>query len=533
MFRSQVQPQQHPHLSSIIQLYPDKEHNCAGYAPSKKRRCHIGTSADSQRSACSLLDKATTELHAGKSIDNLLYDLAPFVLCQRFHQNQAGELIAKWTALVSEFKAAKDAARARERMEWAAIKRLSIADRVELLEEMVDELVMECEEDRRRERHCRSPSYFTHGEFGPASTNVRSGQRRSSIRPSSSVGVNTRGAVTESSPPTSGSTASWNSTLNTRHTSRNPRGSPLSEATTPSHRLTTTPIDLTVSVSETRTPRANSQQASRSSPDSNAPEQTTMPTRSPSTTTTPTGVTRRESSSTVSVPESEVPRQTSPESSDFRASETSTPFAGSVRPTSTSTSTSTDMARRPDSQQASTSSPDSHTRETFTSSPRPTHGSTTSSTGSTRQSNPQQEPRNSPDINAREVPTPSPRPSHRYTDASISTGHRQNSPQVSRDSQDTNISTPVPRPTPQPTIISPSTPVTRKPVEEDCSICMLQMRDLDPTPSTEEEDGEDIVWCKARCGSNFHKTCLDPWISSCQRDNRQTTCPYCRAVWHV
>ena len=43
------------------------------------------------------------------------------------------------------------------------------------------------------------------------------------------------------------------------------------------------------------------------------------------------------------------------------------------------------------------------------------------------------------------------------------------------------------------------------------------------------ETGEDIVWCKAACGQNFHKECFEKWRAS--RGGVKVTCVYCRAEW--
>jgi hypothetical protein len=58
----------------------------------------------------------------------------------------------------------------------------------------------------------------------------------------------------------------------------------------------------------------------------------------------------------------------------------------------------------------------------------------------------------------------------------------------------------------------------RKPIEGECPICY---DDLEP--------GKDaIVYCKASCGNNVHKDCMQKWIVM-TRD--KATCPYCRATW--
>jgi hypothetical protein len=58
----------------------------------------------------------------------------------------------------------------------------------------------------------------------------------------------------------------------------------------------------------------------------------------------------------------------------------------------------------------------------------------------------------------------------------------------------------------------------RKPIEGDCPICVFEM-----------EAGEEIVWCKAACGQNFHKECFDQWRLS--KRGGTVTCVYCRTPW--
>jgi hypothetical protein len=61
----------------------------------------------------------------------------------------------------------------------------------------------------------------------------------------------------------------------------------------------------------------------------------------------------------------------------------------------------------------------------------------------------------------------------------------------------------------------------RKAIEGDCPICY-------------EELGKDeaIVWCKAACGQNIHKACLEMWAATKrQQGTDKVTCPYCRSMW--
>ncbi|KAK1826877.1 hypothetical protein QBC39DRAFT_186818 [Podospora conica] len=67
----------------------------------------------------------------------------------------------------------------------------------------------------------------------------------------------------------------------------------------------------------------------------------------------------------------------------------------------------------------------------------------------------------------------------------------------------------------------------RKPLEGDCPICFNEM----------EAQGEAIVWCRAACGQNVHKSCFEMWAATKRQQQAvdgghvDVTCPYCRSVW--
>jgi hypothetical protein len=59
----------------------------------------------------------------------------------------------------------------------------------------------------------------------------------------------------------------------------------------------------------------------------------------------------------------------------------------------------------------------------------------------------------------------------------------------------------------------------RKKIEGECPICYCDF----------EPDKEPIVYCKAACGNNIHKSCMQSWIAA--KGAGRATCPYCRAKW--
>lgn len=61
----------------------------------------------------------------------------------------------------------------------------------------------------------------------------------------------------------------------------------------------------------------------------------------------------------------------------------------------------------------------------------------------------------------------------------------------------------------------------RKPIEGECPICYMDF----------EPDDNELVWCKAACGNNMHKTCFDQWAAS--QKGQEVRCVYCRTPWQM
>ncbi|KAJ9640248.1 hypothetical protein H2204_003473 [Knufia peltigerae] len=68
---------------------------------------------------------------------------------------------------------------------------------------------------------------------------------------------------------------------------------------------------------------------------------------------------------------------------------------------------------------------------------------------------------------------------------------------------------------------SSTTKGNRKPTEGECPICYM---DLEPKNNR-------LVWCKAQCGHNLHRSCFDQWVAS--MPGKEVRCVYCRATWEV
>ncbi|KAE8410187.1 hypothetical protein BDV36DRAFT_289779 [Aspergillus pseudocaelatus] len=61
----------------------------------------------------------------------------------------------------------------------------------------------------------------------------------------------------------------------------------------------------------------------------------------------------------------------------------------------------------------------------------------------------------------------------------------------------------------------------RKAVEGECPICFMEF----------EPDREEIVWCRAACGNNIHKTCFQQWAVT--QHSQGVRCVYCRSPWQA
>ena len=93
---------------------------CVGYAPSQGRRCHNPIAAANRQDAAKLLKQMSKLNLSSSRIDDLLEQLAPRVLCKRYHQNQFSSMVSQWQDDLEDLqeeeapRRAEDARRARE-----------------------------------------------------------------------------------------------------------------------------------------------------------------------------------------------------------------------------------------------------------------------------------------------------------------------------------------------------------------------------------------------------------------------------------
>lgn len=77
-------------------------------------------------------------------------------------------------------------------------------------------------------------------------------------------------------------------------------------------------------------------------------------------------------------------------------------------------------------------------------------------------------------------------------------------------------------------VMSPTTTVKRKSMKgASCPICFEDFHD------GMAENCPSVVWCKAQCGQNIHKQCMDMWKLQKGRAGQTITCTVCRSPWNM
>jgi hypothetical protein len=140
-------------LRRILNVNPEQESNCVGFAPSKGRRCRNRINRFDLPAAGRLINEMDRSVHLTDAITDL-EELASLLLCKGVHNNlsrpqysQVREVYKKWKGLVKEEclrlkeLEEKDADRRRHRQlrdELAKMKSIATEVRNELEEEQLD-----------------------------------------------------------------------------------------------------------------------------------------------------------------------------------------------------------------------------------------------------------------------------------------------------------------------------------------------------------------------------------------------------------
>ncbi|PYH28951.1 uncharacterized protein BO87DRAFT_380898 [Aspergillus neoniger CBS 115656] len=481
------------HLSDILGIYPESQ-PCVGWAPSQGRHCRNPTNARNRRHAVSLLDQGTRLLKAGRSIDHVLEELAPLVLCLHYHQNQAAGLTNTWVSRVDEYIAKHSSpsmsSPSRSMPQRSPSPRIRdetsvIENRLAELERKMQDAIRKAERAEREKERAKRDAERTRRDTEDmvrrsAAMGYARGQEEARRRASPSPTVETESTTVEHNEAYGFQRDSVSSGLLSSRR-QDARGGSV-ETTLQVNTSTSTNVQLRRStiVSTTRVQRISDGPATPAQAERRA--------------ATPSSVSRvGEIGDTSDVLATPSPDQQSNGNASSSPSTTSTRRAislPSAETDSANTTTTPNSEERPSSTntQESESNPFTETSETTT----PSHQLPSLPTLNNEES--------------RSTPT------------------------------DTPESTTTPEPTTQPT--PTSTPptisecgITRHPIEGDCCICLCALQKESTEHNHTSDDDTSLVWCQKQCGNNFHRECMDRWIASALEGDRQTSCPMCRGKW--
>lgn len=90
---------------SVLKI--DNMGRCAGWARTRGRNCANVIAMHNQQNADDLLEAISYEKPDAVALENDLYDLAGFLLCRRWHQDQADDLVEKWSARIERLASAR------------------------------------------------------------------------------------------------------------------------------------------------------------------------------------------------------------------------------------------------------------------------------------------------------------------------------------------------------------------------------------------------------------------------------------------
>ncbi|KAF1978959.1 hypothetical protein BU23DRAFT_549649 [Bimuria novae-zelandiae CBS 107.79] len=90
-------------------------HRCAGWAPSRGRACANPIALHNQTTADALLKALSRKEPDAIDLEEDLYQLARLVLCRRWHQNQADNMVEKWSARIERYEREREDVEGMER----------------------------------------------------------------------------------------------------------------------------------------------------------------------------------------------------------------------------------------------------------------------------------------------------------------------------------------------------------------------------------------------------------------------------------
>ncbi|PYI02837.1 hypothetical protein BO78DRAFT_211625 [Aspergillus sclerotiicarbonarius CBS 121057] len=540
------------HLSDILELYPDEEPYCAGYAPSQKRRCHASTNARNRSNARRLLDQGTSMLQAGQCIDNLLYNLAPLVLCTRWHQGQASNLAHQWSSQVRGYLGEQNTRQSTPvHGSWhqpqlqpqpqfqpqTAYLDTGLSNRLAELERKVQAAQKEAEKARRREERAkREAERIRQDTESLVRRSVAMGFARGQEEAGrNAVGVHTAATVTGQVDGTRRGSQMGGLMASSREDARG-RGVEVTtrtSTTTTNTNSTTTRGQITGdeaatsaqtgqrTISAASVSDANNNSNSSNTPATSSPvEQRTVNARSVSSTadtsrtsSTPVTSSSNEQRAVRAASVSDANNSNVPAASSPASSASSTPDTSR---TSSTPGTSFSAEQRAVSAGSISSTVDTNTTSaSATPSPAEQGGANSSASPS---------PSSTSDTSSTDAETPN-------TTATSATQETPNPPVPIIQTQPPLTPPPSFSPLPpRPTSTISAHGTTRQPIDGDCCICIFPLKEGPPNHNHNPND-TDLVWCQKQCGVNIHRSCMDEWVASSLSRNRITTCPMCRARW--
>ncbi|XRM45520.1 hypothetical protein ABZX51_008610 [Aspergillus tubingensis] len=503
------------HLSDILGIYPESQ-SCVGWAPSQGRHCRNPTNARNRRHAVSLLDQGTRLLKAGRSIDHILEELAPLVLCLRNHQNQAAGLTNTWVSRVDEYiakhRSPPRSSPSRSMPRRSPSPRMRdetriIENRLAELERKMQDAIRKAERAEREKERAKRDAERTRRDTEDmvrrsAAMGYARGQEEARRRASPSPTFETETTTVERNEAYGFQRNSESSGLLSSRR-QDARGGSV-ETTLQVNTSTSTNLQLRRStiVSTTRVQRTSDGPATPAQAEQRA--------------ATPSSVSRVVE---IGITSDALATPSPAQRSNNNVTSVSDTTSSSTRRAISLPSAETESAN-------TTTTPNSEERPSSTTTQEP---ESTSSTVTSETSTPNPQLPSPPPSNTEE-----PRSTPTDTPESTTTQDTTTQPTPTSTSTSTPQHLPTPPSTPPPPIIPPTISkhsITRHPIEGDCCICLCPLQRYPTQYSHKPEDDTSIVWCQKQCGNNFHSECMDRWIASALDGDRQTSCPMCRGKW--